>query len=183
MRDATIKFMGDDDIKFYEWYYAQINGMDKSLKYSGTVDFSDKIIISDPGYKTFNFCNVWLKVKPGKWDYEININSHGRPKYIKVTHSDNKLIGFSEYPTLTGLGVDSGTISIIGKITWCNKFDNKEQHDYFWKAVRENCPGKVFNDCVATSTGGDISTDVFLAYDEENRIVGIKIALLGYNED
>lgn len=177
--------------------YWMITSNSLVMKYNrfGTVELSNKVVVSDPCYPSGTWCAEELNcVRPGTWSVDVaidEIDSWGERLYIlEASHSDVTSDAKLTWETAGTLGVDSGSMSIFDSQYYRRKngcselFEaDQEAKDAFSEKTWElrypqlggfyTCDGKNVG-FVCASGCGDGSYPLQIAK-RDNEIVGIRI--------
>jgi hypothetical protein len=172
----------------------------------GTIDITcDKIIACDPCRKDTD--EVWYNtvienVLPGKYIAEVtmfdNEESNGwgdRVAELTIRHSDYDLPKYKTTEKITDthtymgyVGVDSGQ-AMFANLDKRKQLLEKSQDDddFYWKACdateSKNQAGIVDNTVVSSSGYGDGCYDVYVAYNEDGKVVAASIEFIDEEGD
>lgn len=177
------------------------------MEYIGRFSLGNKVMVSDPCYKTGTWCQGVLEnVRAGFWDAYIKIIDKGnwgnRVAELVVINLDYN----GEYDGLKSedinehqefeVGVDSGTAGIFDYEYYCKYhnentvdddwYDTQIHHQFFPSYDSSDWQKSVFTafNGVASMTGyGDGGYDCYVARNEEGEIVGIKIVYIFDTKD
>lgn len=177
------------------------------MEYIGRFSLGNKVMVSDPCYGTNAWCQGVLEnVRKGFWDAYIKMTDKGnwgkRVAELIVINLDYN----DEYDGLTSedinelqefeVGVDSGTAGIFDYEYYCKHHDNKHaDEDWYEKQIHHqffpthneiDWEKSIFTEFegVASNSGyGDGGYDCYVARNEENEIVGIKIVYISDEEN
>jgi len=149
-----------------------------------TIYLKEKVRVSDPCYKRKVWCAETLSnVLPGKWFVDIiRYENESTIQELQIRHEDYQTCNIAEF--YSEVSADSGQMGVYNEDYF---EDNCEDHDYYdtsswYRRACDLTAGQELygildsgQGVVCRSGDGDGAYRLYVAYDNNERIVGIRV--------
>ena len=153
----------------------------------GDIILGSSVIITDPGYAQYIWCNATLRtVKPGKYHCWVNMSDEGkwghRVAELCAAHVTADYERLKDTEVEIAIGVDSGQAGIFDEAYFKEHTGKK---NWYGQVCDTTTPaGTLDGFCVVSSSGfGDGAYNLFVRRNSEGIVVYIKVVFITEDEE